>query len=132
MNIKTRSIATAAVAAVAGTLLSMPAAQADFAPAFDLKANQVDVETFRQNVVSEMSGKAFGWQLAIAQNGQLKVTDKRGTAISAQDNGGTKVDMQPTMKMELAIRAPQDGTVGAIHCTVGDLVQPGVSLLDFS
>jgi biotin carboxyl carrier protein len=40
--------------------------------------------------------------------------------------------MLEAMKMELAIRAPQDGTVGAIHCKVGDLVQPGVSLLDFS
>ncbi len=34
------------------------------------------------------------------------------------------------MKMELAIRAPRDGTVQAVHCTAGDLVQPGVALLD--
>ena len=34
------------------------------------------------------------------------------------------------MKMELAIRAPRDGIVGAIHCKAGDLVQPGVALLD--
>jgi biotin carboxyl carrier protein len=36
------------------------------------------------------------------------------------------------MKMELAIRAPRDGVVGAIHCKVGDLVQPGVNLLDLA
>ena len=36
------------------------------------------------------------------------------------------------MKMELAIRAPRDGVVGAIHCKVGDLVAPGVNLLDLA
>jgi biotin carboxyl carrier protein len=40
--------------------------------------------------------------------------------------------MLEAMKMELAVRAPQDGTVGAIHCKAGDLVQPGVPLLDFA
>ena len=35
------------------------------------------------------------------------------------------------MKMELPIRAPQDGVVRAIHCREGELVQPDQSLLDF-
>jgi biotin carboxyl carrier protein len=34
------------------------------------------------------------------------------------------------MKMELPVRAPGGGTVGAIHCRAGELVQPGVSLID--
>jgi 3-methylcrotonyl-CoA carboxylase alpha subunit len=34
------------------------------------------------------------------------------------------------MKMELPIRAPGAGTVAAIHCRAGELVQPGVSLID--
>jgi biotin carboxyl carrier protein len=34
------------------------------------------------------------------------------------------------MKMELAVRAPRDGVVRAVHCTVGELVQPGVPLLE--
>jgi biotin carboxyl carrier protein len=50
------------------------------------------------------------------------------TAVKA----GDVLMMLEAMKMELAIRAPQDGTVGAIHCKVGDLVQPGVALLDFA
>ena len=45
---------------------------------------------------------------------------------------GTVLLMLEAMKMELAIRAPQDGTVGAIHCQPGDLVQPGERLLDFA
>jgi biotin carboxyl carrier protein len=34
------------------------------------------------------------------------------------------------MKMELPIRAPRDGRVKAILCRRGELVQPGVRLLD--
>ena len=45
---------------------------------------------------------------------------------------GDVLVMLEAMKMELAIRAPQQGTVGVIHCKVGDLVQPGVALLDFA
>jgi biotin carboxyl carrier protein len=45
---------------------------------------------------------------------------------------GDVLIMLEAMKMELAIRAPHDGRVGAIHCKAGDLVQPGVSLLDFA
>jgi 3-methylcrotonyl-CoA carboxylase alpha subunit len=34
------------------------------------------------------------------------------------------------MKMELAVRSPRDGTVVRIACRVGELVQPGVGLLE--
>jgi len=34
------------------------------------------------------------------------------------------------MKMELAIKAPRDGRVRAIACRAGDLVQPGVALVE--
>jgi len=36
------------------------------------------------------------------------------------------------MKMELPIRAPREGTVTAIRCQAGELVQPGVALVDIS
>ncbi|MGQ0734176.1 MAG: acetyl-CoA carboxylase biotin carboxyl carrier protein subunit [Acidobacteriota bacterium] len=35
------------------------------------------------------------------------------------------------MKMELPIRAPRDGVVLAVHCEPGQLVQPGVILVEF-
>jgi len=35
------------------------------------------------------------------------------------------------MKMELPIRAPRAGTVRAVHCREGELVQPGQVLIDF-
>jgi len=34
------------------------------------------------------------------------------------------------MKMELAIKAPRDGTVRRIACRAGELVQPGVPLVE--
>lgn len=34
------------------------------------------------------------------------------------------------MKMELPVRAPGNATVAAVHCREGELVQPGVSLID--
>jgi 3-methylcrotonyl-CoA carboxylase alpha subunit len=34
------------------------------------------------------------------------------------------------MKMELPLRAPQDGRVRHVRCTPGELVQPGVPLLE--
>jgi len=36
------------------------------------------------------------------------------------------------MKMEMAVRAPRDGTVASIACRVGELVQPGVGLLELA
>jgi len=35
------------------------------------------------------------------------------------------------MKMELPIRAPRDGVVKTVGCAVGELVPPGVNLLEF-
>jgi biotin carboxyl carrier protein len=35
------------------------------------------------------------------------------------------------MKMELPVRAPADGTVTSIGCAVGQLVQPGIALVEF-
>jgi biotin carboxyl carrier protein len=40
--------------------------------------------------------------------------------------------MLEAMKMELPIKAPRDGRVTAIHCRVGEIVQPGVPVLEIS
>jgi 3-methylcrotonyl-CoA carboxylase alpha subunit len=36
------------------------------------------------------------------------------------------------MKMELAVRAPRDGVVKTIACRAGELVQPGVGLMELA
>lgn len=93
----TTAAATFALAAGLGAVTT-PSAQADL----DLGTPQVSADTFRDNVVARMNGRAFGWQLAIAQDGKLALTDKRGTAVSQMDTGGSSTPMQPTMRMELA------------------------------
>jgi biotin carboxyl carrier protein len=50
-----------------------------------------------------------------------------GQAVS---QGDTLIVLE-AMKMELPIKAPRDGTIKAVHCASGDLVQPGVNLLEF-
>ena len=59
------------------------------------------------------------------------------TVISVNVSPGDEVTAGQTlivleaMKMELPVRAPGDGRVGAVHCRVGDLVQADMSLIDF-
>jgi 3-methylcrotonyl-CoA carboxylase alpha subunit len=36
------------------------------------------------------------------------------------------------MKMELPVRAPHEGTVTAMLCQVGELVQPGITLVELA
>ena len=43
---------------------------------------------------------------------------------------GDVLIMLEAMKMELPIKAPRDASVKAIACTPGELVQPGVPLLE--
>jgi biotin carboxyl carrier protein len=43
---------------------------------------------------------------------------------------GDVLVMLEAMKMELAVRAPRDGRVKAIACRKGELVQPGVPLVE--
>ena len=43
---------------------------------------------------------------------------------------GDVLVMLEAMKMELAIRAPRDGRVRSVACAAGELVQPGVPLVE--
>jgi 3-methylcrotonyl-CoA carboxylase alpha subunit len=58
----------------------------------------------------------------------VRIVAKPGAAVSA----GDLLIALEAMKMELAIRAPRDGVVKAVHCREGDLVQPGAALLELS
>jgi biotin carboxyl carrier protein len=51
-----------------------------------------------------------------------------GTRVAA----GDVLVLLEAMKMELAIRAPHDGTVARIACEAGAIVQPGVPLVELS
>jgi biotin carboxyl carrier protein len=56
----------------------------------------------------------------------LRVLVEPGAPVSK----GETVLILEAMKMELPVRAPRDGVIRAIHCQPGELVQPGVNLLD--
>ncbi|MBI1875963.1 MAG: ATP-grasp domain-containing protein [Acidobacteria bacterium] len=47
------------------------------------------------------------------------------------ERGETLITLE-AMKMQMPIRAPRAGWIGAVHCQVGDLVQPGIPLIDMS
>jgi len=57
----------------------------------------------------------------------VKILVEPGTRVARGDT----LLMLEAMKMEMPIRAPRDGVVRAVRCRTGDLVQPGVNLLDF-
>jgi biotin carboxyl carrier protein len=56
----------------------------------------------------------------------LSVLARVGQTVKA----GDALLMLEAMKMELPVRAPHDGVVTAIHCREGELVQPGVTLVE--
>jgi 3-methylcrotonyl-CoA carboxylase alpha subunit len=58
----------------------------------------------------------------------LSIVANVGQAVKS----GDAVLMLEAMKMELAVRAPRDGVVTAVHCREGELVQPGVTLVEIA
>jgi biotin carboxyl carrier protein len=56
----------------------------------------------------------------------LSITVEPGQRVSQ----GDVLIMLEAMKMELPVKAPRDAAVKAIRCRPGELVQPGVPLLE--
>lgn len=80
--------------------------------------------------------QAPGWSAASGRRRELLAAPMpasvRQVLVSPGDTvaKGDILILLEAMKMELPIRAGRDATVRAVHCQPGDLVQPGVSLLD--
>jgi biotin carboxyl carrier protein len=53
-------------------------------------------------------------------------------AIGQRVAAGDVLVLLEAMKMELAIRAPHDGTVARIRCEAGAIVQPGIPLVELT
>jgi len=58
----------------------------------------------------------------------LKILVSVGQSVTK----GTPLLILEAMKMEHQIVAPRDGTVAAINCTEGELVQPGLDLVEIA
>jgi biotin carboxyl carrier protein len=58
----------------------------------------------------------------------LKILVKVGDAVAK----GAPLLILEAMKMEHQIVAPRDGTVAAINCSEGELVQPGLDLVEIA
>ena len=58
----------------------------------------------------------------------LKILVKPGDVVTK----GAPLIVLEAMKMEHQIVATHDGTIDAVHCTEGELVQPGVDLVTMS
>ena len=58
----------------------------------------------------------------------LKVLVEPGAEVQK----GAQLVILEAMKMEHQVVAPRDGTVAAIHCREGELVQPGIDLVEIT
>jgi biotin carboxyl carrier protein len=87
------------------------------------------VEITRAGVVPRRKTSAGEQALAAPMPATvLSLVARVGQAVRAGDT----VLMLEAMKMELPVRAPRDGVVAAIHCREGELVQPGVILVELA
>jgi len=53
-------------------------------------------------------------------------------SVGQQVAAGDVLVLLEAMKMELALRAPHDGTVARIACEAGAIVQPGIPLVELA
>ena len=68
-------------------------------------------------------------ELALASPMPAKVAAVK-VSVGDQVSRGDVLIMLEAMKMELPIRAPRDGRITSVACKPGELVQPGVPLLE--
>ena len=90
-----------------------------------LDGNVYEIEVTRAGV-RRRAGSGHGSLTAPMPATVIRVDVSPGSIVR---RGDTLLILE-AMKMELPVRATGDGTVTAVHCRAGDLVQPGVSLVE--
>jgi biotin carboxyl carrier protein len=88
-----------------------------------------DVHTFeieREEARRKGAARHHGTLMAPMPGTVVRVETEVGATVT---RGATLVILE-AMKMELPIRATSDGVVTAVNCRVGELVQPGKSLIE--
>jgi biotin carboxyl carrier protein len=92
----------------------------------------LDGEAFRFEIVREGSRRSRGaHEGSLAAPMPATVVRIQVPAGSAVTKGQTLIVLE-AMKMELPVHAPADGTVVAVLCREGELVQAGAPLVEFT
>jgi 3-methylcrotonyl-CoA carboxylase alpha subunit len=88
---------------------------------------QIDVEQ-AQHTPTRRRARTEGGSSAPMPATVMRILVEPGQRVARGDT----LLLLEAMKMELPVRAPEDGRVAAIHCKPGELVQPGVTLVEIS
>ena len=88
---------------------------------------QIDVEQ-AHHTPTRRRARADGGLTAPMPATVMRILVEPGNAVARGDT----ILLLEAMKMELPVRAPRDGRVAAIHCKPGELVQPGVTLVELA
>jgi biotin carboxyl carrier protein len=82
-----------------------------------------------EDATRERSGRKRGGDTTVMAPMPATVVSINTSPGQPVKEGDTLIVLE-AMKMELPIRAPRSGVVKAVHCVQGELVQPGINLLE--
>jgi 3-methylcrotonyl-CoA carboxylase alpha subunit len=108
-----------------------PAARAFVATAGDVTWVSIDGEVFTIEIEDAQRMRRPRAAAGEGLSAPMPATVIRVLAEPGREvKRGETLLLLEAMKMELPVRAPRDGKVKALHCEAGQLVQPGVPLVD--
>jgi 3-methylcrotonyl-CoA carboxylase alpha subunit len=111
--------------------IDTPAARAFVATAGDVTWVCIDGEVFTIEVEDAQRTRRPRAAAGEGLSAPMPATVIRVIAEPGREvKRGETLLLLEAMKMELPVRAPRDGKVKAVHCQAGQLVQPGVPLVD--
>jgi biotin carboxyl carrier protein len=112
-------------------VVGAPAARAFVAVAGDVTWVSIDGEVFTIEIEDAQRTRRPRAAAGEGLSAPMPATVIRVIAEPGREvKRGETLLLLEAMKMELPVRAPRDGKVKALHCEAGQLVQPGVPLVD--
>lgn len=111
--------------------ISAPAARAFVVTAGDVTWVSIDGEVFTIELEDAERARRPRSTAGEGLSAPMPATVIRVLAETGREvKRGETLLLLEAMKMELPVRAPRDGKVKTLHCQAGQLVQPGVPLVD--
>jgi 3-methylcrotonyl-CoA carboxylase alpha subunit len=128
---QTVDVALASADSSQSTGTGAPAARAFVATAGDVTWVSIDGEVFTIDIEDAQRTRRPRAAAGEGLSAPMPATVIRVLAEPGREvKRGETLLLLEAMKMELPVRAPRDGKVKALHCQAGQLVQPGVPLVD--